>query len=185
MNTFYFLRHAKTRLDKDSPISKWGLSEEGRKKAEALTASTAFDSIDVIITSDEDKAYETAKPIADRLKKEIIRVEELNELDRDKGGFLEKEEFDRTLQFALTNQNKSIHRWETAKHALERFSKKIDEINKKYNHKNILIVSHGCVVNLYFAKLLDKLNRVYERTLKSDFCDWGIVKEGKVVKDVI
>lgn len=185
MNTFYFLRHAAVEIIRQLPVSKWKLSEEGRQQAEELAKSTTFDELDIIISSDEDKAYQTAKPIADRLQKEIIRIKELNELDRDKGGFLEKEEFDNTLQFALTHLDKSIHQWETAEHALNRFSKKIEEIDKEYDNKSILIVSHGAVINLYFAKLLGKLDEVYEKTMQNTFCDLGIVKGGKVAKDII
>ena len=46
--------------------------------------------------------------------------------------------------------------------ALERFSKKIEEIDNMYDDKKILIASHGCVINLYFAKLVGKLKHVFE-----------------------
>jgi len=184
-NTFYFLRHAETKPDRNMPASKWVLSEEGMRAAEQLAESDIFNNVDIIISSVEEKAYQTAAPIAERLGKDIIRIWELNELDRDAGGFLEKEEFDRTVNFAMTNLDKSLNGWETGEHALERFSKVVDKIEAEYENKKILIVAHGCVINLYFAKLIGKLDEVNDRWKKTSFCSWGAVKDGKVIKDIV
>lgn len=128
--------------------------------------------------------YQTAKPIADKLGKEIIQLEEITELDRDKGGFMNSYEYEETVKYCLQHLNESMHNWETANHALKRFSKKIEEIDKEYENKIILIVGHGFTINLYFAKLLGVLNKVYERFNTNEFADWGIVKEGQVIKDI-
>ena len=184
-NTFYLLRHAATKLDRNKAASKWLLSEEGKRQAEKLAKSGVFNDVDIIISSAEKKAYQTAKPIADRLNKDIIRIPELNELDRDAGGFLEKGEFDKTVNFAMTHLDRSVHDWETTAHALERFSKAIDKIDSEHEKKKILIVSHGCVINLYFAKLLGELDEVNDRWKKTTFCSWGIVENGGVVKDIV
>lgn len=184
-NTFYFLRHAETRVDKTLPVSKWTLSKNGMKQAQELAKRDVFDDVDIIISSDEEKAYQTAKTIAEKLGKSIVRIPELNEIDRDKGGFLGKEEFDETVKFCLTNLDKSIRNWETANSALERFSKKIEEIDSRFENKKILIVSHGCVINLYFAKILNKLDKVFERWLRNSFCAWGVIKNNEVIKDIV
>ena len=184
-NTIYFLRHAETKVDKNMPISAWQLSENGIKQVEELSQTNIFNDIDVIISSAEEKAVQTAQPFVHKLGKEITRIPELNELDRDKGGFLEKDEFDKTVKFCLTNRDKSINNWETANHALERFSKKIEKIDAHNENKKILIVAHGFVLNLYFAQLLHTLDRVFDRMQKSSYCDWGIVKDKKVIKDII
>jgi len=80
-NTLYFLRYAATQLVQFKPRSKWTLSEEGVYAAEGLAGSPVFDNVDIIISSDEEKAYQTAKPLADKLGKDIMRMPELNELD--------------------------------------------------------------------------------------------------------
>ncbi len=161
------------------------LSEKGKQQAEELAKSGIFDSVDIVISSNEEKSYQTAKPIAVKYDKEIMRIEELNELDRGASGFLEKDEYDRTVEFALNNLTKSRHRWETAEHALKRFTEAIESIDSEHEGKKILIVTHGCVMNLYFAKLLSKLDVIYERWIKTSFCSWAIIKNGKVVKDIV
>ncbi len=75
-NTFYFLRHGKTQKDQKVPISKWKLSEIGEDQAGRLAQEGVFNSVDVIFSSTEDKSYETAKPIAEQLGKEIIQLKE-------------------------------------------------------------------------------------------------------------
>jgi len=184
-NTFYFLRHVAPRLDKSKPRSKWILSEDSVHAAQELVRSPVFDSIDLIVSSDEEKAYQTAKRVADNLGREVIRMPELNELDQDPGGFLEKDEFEKTIRFALTHWDQSLHGWETARHALDRFEKAVNKIDSEHRGKIILVASHGCVLSLYFSKLLNKLNTVYERWNKTTFLSYGIVREGKVVKDIV
>jgi broad specificity phosphatase PhoE len=183
-NTLYLLRHGKTKVDKDVPISQWALTDFGKQQAQDVASNDHFKDIDIIITSAEGKAMETAQPLADALGKKIIQVAELSELDRDKGGFMDADVYEATAKEALTNRDVSVRNWETATHALERFSAAIDEINKQYEGKRILIVGHGYTMNLYFAKLLGELDKVHERMEHNDFCDWGIIKEGKIIKDL-
>lgn len=123
-NTFYFLRHGETKKDKNIPISQWTLSEKGDEQAERLAQEGVFKDVDIIISSTEQKAYQTAKPTADALGKEIRQIEEISELDRDKGGFMESEEYEKAVKYCLEHLDKSIHNWETANNALERFAKK-------------------------------------------------------------
>lgn len=184
-NTFYFLRHAEIKVDRNLPVSKWTLLEKGKKQAKGLANTNTFDDIDVIISSDEEKAYQTAKIIAAKLGKQIIRIPELNEIDRGKDGFLTKEKFERTIKLCLTDMDKSIRNWETASHALDRFSKQIEKLESQYENKKILIVSHGCVINLYFAKILNKLDKVFESWLRNSFCDWGVIENHQVIKDIV
>lgn len=183
-NTFYFLRHGQTKRDENKPISKWVLSDKGVKQAQDLVNEATFEDVDLIFSSTEEKAYQTAKLIADRLGKETIQLKEIGELNRDKGGFMRHEEYEASVRYCLEHLDKSINNWETAIHALERFSRKIEELDKQYENKKILVVGHGFTINLYFAKLLNLLNRVYERLSTNTYADWGVVRNYQVAKDV-
>ncbi|MFX1427399.1 MAG: histidine phosphatase family protein [Promethearchaeota archaeon] len=183
-NTLIFLRHAETHLDKDKTISKWDLSTKGQKDALKVTELEFLQNVDIIIASQEEKAYKTVLPLAKKLGKEIQREEKLNELNRDKGKFLEQEEYTETMKKCLTDRTQSFNNWETANSALERFTQIIEEIDSKFRNKKLLIVSHGCVINLFFAKVLGKLDNLYNRTLSNTFCDYGIIINGRVTKDI-
>ncbi len=184
-NTIVFLRHAETKKDPNIQVSKWVLTREGEKESEDLARKGFFDDVDVIICSAEHKAYQTASPIAKKLRKTIIKEKELNELDRDKGKVLPKEEYDKVKTKILEDLDYASHGWETSRHALNRFRQAVEKIDNKYSYKKILIVSHGTVMSLYFAYLKGDLKNLLQRWKSLRFCAWGIVKEGKVIKDII
>ncbi len=184
-NTFYLVRHAETEIERDVAASKWKLSMRGKLQAEMLAKDSLLSKADVIITSSEAKAYETAFPLAKKLGKEIDRFSALDELNRDRSGFLEKEAFDFAVKYAIKNPDKSKFDWEKASAALGRFRAKLDELDLAYNNRKIMVVSHGIVLNMYFAGLLGKLHIAYERTMRTRFCDYGIVKDGKVIRDIV
>ena len=65
-NTFIFFRHAPTKIDPSKPANKWILSEEGFKEIKESLQSSEFDDVDVIISSAEKKAIQTAYFLAER-----------------------------------------------------------------------------------------------------------------------
>jgi len=73
-----------------------------------------FNDVDVIIPSNEEKAYQTAKPLSENHHKEIIRDKNLNEINRDQGRFLDnKQDYLKNMKFCVENRNQSINNWET------------------------------------------------------------------------
>lgn len=182
------MRHAHTKVDVSTPVSQWVLSEKGQEQALALANEPRFQDADVIIVSGEQKSYLTMKPLADKLGKTMKSYDILSELDRDKGGVMKPEAYEAAEKKALTNLEVAYKNeqgtWETAKSALERFSSGIEEINQENEGKKILVCGHGYTINMYFAQLLGKLDKVYERVKKNNFCDFGVIKNGKVVEDI-
>ena len=183
-NIITFLRHGKTKVDANVPISKWVLSEEGEQQAKHISELPDFQQFDVIIVSGEEKAFQTAAPLAKKLGKEIVRIPELSELDRDKKGHLSKDAYEEAAKEALAHPEKAVPGWEPAAEALARFRTKVFEIDERYEGKRILIVGHGYTMNLYFAELMGQMDKVYERLHQNSFASWGIVENGKVVRDL-
>ena len=81
--------------------------------------------------------------------------------------------------------NFTNHGWETAHHALERFKKAIEEIDKKYDKKKIIICSHGTVMTLYFAHLKNEMDDLISRWRGLKFGAVGIIKNNKIVRDIV
>ena len=183
-NTLIFLRHAKTSVDKSIPIEDWTLTDEGFKHSKETAETGDFDKVDLIFTSSERKSVETAKPIAERIKKEIVQLSELGEIKRPNSEKITLEEYKELKRKIFEDFDYSEQGWETVNQALNRFSDAVEEIDTKYENKTILIVAHGTVMSLFFAKLQNKLDELLSRWNKLGFCDWGIVKDGKVVKDI-
>ena len=184
-NEFLLLRHAQTELSRSIPVSKWTLTKVGFKEAAELVVRKEFKDCDIIISSCEVKAYTTVHMLAMSLSKTIEQYCEFDELKRDSSGFVEtQDEYNQLVKKCMSDLNESINDWEKASHALNRFSKNIVELNEAYENKKILISSHGIVINLYFARILDQLDEVYNRWKTTTFCDFGIIKNGLVVKDI-
>lgn len=88
------------------------------------------------------------------------------------------------MKISVENRNQSINNWEKGNQGLERFSKRIHEIDSKYFNKKILNISHGGIINLYFARILGELDKIFEKMLTNSFCDYGIIQNGKIIKDI-
>ncbi|MFX0012371.1 MAG: histidine phosphatase family protein [Candidatus Hermodarchaeota archaeon] len=184
-NTLILLRHAEVKVEEYVAISKWRLTKKGQKRATNLFNLDFFQNVDIIITSGEEKAFQTAYSLSEKLHKKIIRDENLDEISRDQGKYFKtKDEYLNTMKLCVENRTQSFNTWETANHALERFSKTILDIDSKYMNKKILIVSHGGVINLYFANILKQFDKIFERFLSNSFLDYGIIQDSKIIKDI-
>lgn len=184
-NEIIFLRHAETSRDPRTPASRWSLSLEGYKQTTRILADLSAHNFDCVFSSDENKAYETAKVFEDKIHSSIIRNSSFNELERDNGPYLSDEEYLIAVQAVMNNPSLSIHGWETLESASNRFIQGVDEINRRYHSKKLLVVSHGIVLTIYFASLLNCMDEAFERWEKLHFCSYGIVRNGVVIKDIV
>ncbi len=184
-NELIFIRHAKTKVDKEIPIEKWVLTEQGEKQAEEIAKPGKFDNVDILISSNEDKAYLTIKPLSDKLDKEIIRIDDLEEIKRPDSEKLTSEKYGNMKIKIFEDLDFFENDWETANHALNRFKEAVEKINGEYDTKKILICAHGTVMTLYFAYLQNKLNDLINRWKGLEFYALGIVKNNRVVGDIV
>ena len=134
-NKIVFIRHAKTKIDKKIPIAGWDLAEEGYEQSEQVKDIEELQDVDIIISSTEQKASLTVKPLADKLEKEVIQIKELGEVKRPNSEKLSSEEYDEMKFKFFADLDFSENDWESATSALERYSKVIKEINEIYENK--------------------------------------------------
>jgi broad specificity phosphatase PhoE len=180
-----FLRHAETLKEKEVPISKWSLSLEGYMQTKQTRTILRSEHFDFIISSAEKKAFETAKAFEDMINSRIVRNPLFNELNRDNGPYLSNEEYLKAVQCIMEDSSLSIHGWETIESAMKRFNQGVEELNIQYQSKKLLVVSHGIVLTMHFASLLNCMKIAFDRWKRLKFCDYGIIKNGKVIKDII
>jgi broad specificity phosphatase PhoE len=184
-NEIVFLRHAETSRDAKVPTSSWSLSPESYKQTKKIRATLGTYDFDYVISSSEKKAYETASSFEDIITSTIIRNPSFNELNRDDGPYLSDEEYLKAVQSVMNDPTLSFHGWETVESAMNRFNRGVDELNKQYQSKKLLVVSHGIVLTMFFASLLNYLDEAFDRWRKLRFCSYGIVKNEAVVKDIV
>lgn len=179
-----FLRHADTQKDPNLNAALWDLSKDGKKQAEKIANLSFMNDVDVIYVSEEKKTTLTVEPLAKKLGKKIIPLSFFNEVKRgDK--FLTKEEFEAEKIKQLKDLDCHAFGGESSNEALARFKQGIKQVSKENTGKTILIVSHGTILNVYFANLLNAHDNLPERWQKTAFCAYGIVENGIVVRDIV
>ncbi|MDE0690164.1 MAG: phosphoglycerate mutase family protein [Candidatus Poribacteria bacterium] len=154
MPTLILIKHALPQIDPTVPANQWRLSEEGQCFSRVLAQRLAQYELDLIFSSVEPKAIETAHIVATALEKRVEVVEGLHEHDRNSVEFLEKKKFEASV-FQFFNQPGLLTFGnETANQAHHRFSQAVMGIIEKYPDKNIALVTHGTVLTLFVSHLV-------------------------------
>lgn len=176
-NSYIFLRHALTTIDSSQPAEKWVISEEGIEEICNAVSSGKFDDVDVIFSSSEKKAIQTAYYLAERIEKEIILNPNFKELDRGDEFIESKEDYETKVWRIFNNKSECSFGWETAEKALARFKRGIARIENSHSDKKIFIVSHGIVLTLYYAELYSwDLAEMYNQWKELPFCGYKIIE---------
>jgi len=184
-NSIYLLRHAETKIDRRKSVRNWDLTEAGRISSMELAKSQVFSKIEGIVHSSENKAKETADFIANETGAETYVLDEFDELKRNHKGFLTNEEYRARVREALTNWEQPVQDWESGEDALARFMDGVRRTNMMFHNKNILVVSHGLVLTLCFSALTHFRKIAYERWAQLKFLSWGLVRDDKVLIDIV
>ena len=175
-NTYVFFRHALTKIDKETPVEKWVISDEGIEEICKVISSGEFDDVDIIISSTEKKAIQTAYYLAERIEKEIILNLNFRELERGDEYVESKEDYEIKVWRIFENKTECSFGWETAEKAVSRFKRGIDRLEITYSNKKIFVVSHGIVLTLYFADYYNwDLLKTYEYWKELGFCEHIII----------
>lgn len=183
-NKYIFLRHGKTIKNPSKNSREWSITNDALEIIKEYIKDNFFSGVTCIISSEEDKAYTTGIPIAKINNLEIIRMSEFNEINRsDK--FLTSEDFLIQKKKQLDNLSIEIDGGESGQNALNRFKLGIAKLESKYKNKTILIITHGTVLSLYFAELLNQTSDTFNRWQKLKFCALGKVENNIVIKDIV
>lgn len=178
-----FLRHAHTQKDPLINAAKWGLSEDGKQQAKNVSEMSITNCVDVIYVSEEQKTFLTVEPLAKKLNKKPQPLPFFNEVKRgDK--FLTKEKFEVEKIKQLKDLSYAAFDGESGMEGLARFKQGIEFVIKENQNKIILIVTHGTILNIYFADLLNAYNELPNRWDRTVFCAVGVVENGKVIRDI-
>lgn len=153
MNHLLLVKHSLPEVIPTIPASQWKLSPVGRVRCEALAERIASYVPEMVISSIEPKAIETAQLAARQLDKPFRTFADLHEHDRTGVQFLGREEFESTVRKFFEHPDQLVMGTETANQARERFSKALISIEAEYPDKNLMVVSHGTVITLFVEKI--------------------------------
>ena len=153
MRRLVLVRHAMPEMEPDKPASSWGLGEVGRHRSGLLAARLRGFNPQVIWTSAEPKAVETAEIVARAFGVPACTAVGLEEHDRRNVPFFEtRDEFERAVAHFFREPDRLVLGAETAEQALARFTCTIDQIVSA-GHADSVVITHGTVMTLYAARV--------------------------------
>jgi broad specificity phosphatase PhoE len=109
-----YLTHPQVRIDAAIPVPLWGLSAEGRARAEAFAARNVVPEGAMVFSSRETKALELAELIAAAAGTPVFADHLMGENDRSATGFLPPALFEETADRFFAFPQQSIEGWERA-----------------------------------------------------------------------
>jgi broad specificity phosphatase PhoE len=152
-NYLILVKHSLPEIRKDLPAREWTLSKEGFFRARQLAESLSPYRPQILASSPEPKAVETAGMIARRHQLSLNIYHDLHEHDRSHVSYLSGVDFDRSVREFFTYPDKQVFGSETAHKAHERFSNAVHSLLNIYKDKRIVVVSHGTVISLFVSRL--------------------------------
>lgn len=109
-----YLTHPQVRIDAAVPVPLWGLSAEGRARAEAFAGRGVVPAGAWIFSSRETKALELAELVAAAAGTPVMSDHEMGENDRSSTGFLPPALFEQHADRFFAEPQQSADGWERA-----------------------------------------------------------------------
>ena len=170
MTTFLLIRHA-TNDTVGRLIAGWTpdvhLNSEGKRQAEKLAERLALVPINAIYSSPLERARETAEPIAQKLKLEIVIREELGEIHFAAWTGRTLAELEREAKWQQFNSFRSGTRIPGGELMLEaqmRIIAELERLREQHPDEVVAVVSHGDLIKAavtYYAGIhLDLFQRI-------------------------
>ena len=153
MPVLVLVKHSLPEIDPAVPSREWRLSEEGRARSRILAEQLDQYDLEVIASSNESKAIETANISACRLNVPVEVVEGLHEHERSNVGFLEKDRFEQSIARFFSRPAELVFGEETADAAYDRFSAAVHGVSDRFPQTNMALVTHGTVLSLFMSRI--------------------------------
>lgn len=147
------VKHSVPRVQAQDPANTWELSEEGRVRAHRLAEQLETFTPEVIVSSDEPKAKETAEILARQFQLDVQILPDLHEHDRSNVPFLSYDGFQVSIREFFQKPDELVFGRETADQAYKRFYRTVHSILKENRNKTVVIVTHGTVISLFVSRL--------------------------------
>lgn len=178
-NKLFLVRHAEAEnnvkeiLNSLPEKEKYHLTKNGKNQAESIGKILKEGKIDLIFSSPILRAKETAEIISKKTGAEIIYDERLKEIDTGEFNGKSVKDFNEKFPTAESRAEKAGFGVETGEGVRKRLKNFLDEINKKHINKNIVIVSHGDPIQIFYG-ITEGLN--LQNSLKGWYPEKGSIK---------
>lgn len=152
-NRLILVKHSLPEMMKNIPAREWGLSNEGWDRAKRLAEKLAHYHPEIIVSSVEPKAHQTAEILGECLGLKSHIVRDLHEHDRSQSPFYSNDEFESLVQKFFQEPDMLVFGEETANQAFLRFQDAVDKVLDSNSGKKTLIVAHGTVISLFVSQM--------------------------------
>lgn len=169
MTQLYLVRHASTQVMGDA-AEHWPLSEEGRREANNLARQDFWRPMDLLFSSPEPKALQTAEPVIRRWGIPLEIVECLRELRRPRW----MADYQRLIAQCFTEPQESVAGMEPAAQVAERIPRCIEGLVAAHPGQTLAVVSHGLALTLFLARLAGRWPTMAEWRA-APFAGWIVV----------
>jgi len=137
----------------ENALQDYGLTNVGAEQVMRAALNTRLDRTTLIVSSDYKRAVETANIMASVIdcENDTILDERLRERRFGDWELQDHANYEVVWKTDLTSPEKSINGVETVKNTLTRSLSLITDFEKRHNDRNILLVSHGDVLQILLA----------------------------------
>jgi broad specificity phosphatase PhoE len=149
MRKLILIKHAPPMVDPTVSSEQWTLSEKGQALCAPLADAVAAHRPGVIVSSEEPKAAETARLVAERLKISTHPAPGLHEHDRRNVPHMRSGEFISMMELFFRKPEEHVLGKETADQAVRRFTTSLNNVLNGHPQDNVAVVSHGTVIALF------------------------------------
>lgn len=159
------VKHSLPKIIEGLPAREWKLSEAGQVRAKRLAEQLMQYQPEVIVSSVELKAKQTAEIIARNHNLTFGIVEGLHEHDRSNVPHLSQEQLRTSVNKFFQNPDELVFGKETADQVHARFYQTVHSVLNEHERKTVVVVSHGTAISLFVSRL----------TGSSDFDLWKML----------
>lgn len=152
MRKLILIKHARPQVIENVPAHEWQLSDEGRSACKGLAEVVRPYEPVVVVTSEEAKAHETGKLVAEALGTPLETAPGLQEHDRSNVPMMRSGEFLSALAMFFKQPNRLVLGRETADEAAGRFERAIEAVLARHPQGNVAVVTHGTVLALFASE---------------------------------
>lgn len=157
MALLYLIRHARAQMLGDA-AERWPLSEQGRREAGVLARQGFWREVELIFSSPEPKALQTAEPAARRWGIPLVTVDCLHDLRRPQL----VSDYETVIARLFAEPGASIAGLEAADKTAERITRCLKGLAAAHPEQTSAVVSHRLVLTLFLARLENRWPTVDE-----------------------
>ena len=158
MSHLILIRHSLSHQQPGISAHEWGLTDEGRQRCGTLAAQILSYNVRFVFSSFEPKAIQTAEAVVSALSLPNSQIiDGLEETHRATSPYYKNVgDFQAAVIDAMHHPDKVLFGEEAFGAARERFDETLARLMEKHPDETIAAVSHGTVMSLWLAPLLNR-----------------------------